>query len=124
MLTPLFLHHLDEALHRGCDTPGCAHDHSGALFLTPRCHPGVGVRVEQRDVPHGLPCGAAVSLRCWKCLAPVVQVALTTPLDLTPTCRHGHALDVLYSQGNVRVSCRRCHGVQGTGEVASYIPAS
>ena len=86
MLTPLFLHQLDEALHRGCDTPGCAHDHSGALFLTPRCHPGVGVRVEQRDVPHGLPCGAAVSLRCWKCLAPVVQVK--PPHDLRYTSVH------------------------------------
>jgi len=42
----LFLHQLDESTSRGCNTPGCSHDHSDGLFLTPLCHPGVGVRVE------------------------------------------------------------------------------
>ena len=46
MPRPVFLHQLDEALHRGCDTPGCAHEHGAEIFLTPRCHPGAGVRVE------------------------------------------------------------------------------
>jgi hypothetical protein len=63
-----------------------------------------------------------VHLRCWKCQAPVVQVALTTCLELTPTCRHGSALDVMYSAGNLTVSCRRCHAVSATGEVAPYRP--
>jgi hypothetical protein len=123
MSRPLFLHQLDEAVSRGCTTPGCTHDHGGDLFLTPRCHPGVGVRIETINDLHGLPCGGVVHLRCWKCQAPVVQVALTTRLDLTPTCRHGSALDVLYSEGNLTVSCRRCHAVQGTVDVAPYVPA-
>ena len=71
----------------------------------------------------GLPCCAAVGLRCWQCQRPVVQVALTTRLDLTPACRHGSALDVRYHEGNLTVSCRRCHTVQATGDVAPYIPA-
>jgi len=119
---PLFLHQLDEATSRGCTTPGCTHAHGGALFLTPRCHPGVGVRIEAMDDRHGLPCGAVVGLRCWKCQAPVVQVALRTSLELTPACRHGSALDVMYSEGNLTVSCRRCHGVQGQVDVAPYRP--
>jgi len=31
---------------------------------------------------------------------------------------HGSALDVMYSEGTLTVSCRRCHAVQGTVEVA------
>ena len=122
MPRPFFLHQLDEATRRGCQTPHCAHDHGGDLSLPPRCHPGVGVRIEAMDDLHGLPCGAVVGLRCWKCQAPVVQVALRTSLELTPACRHGSALDVMYSEGNLTVSCRRCHGVQGQVDVAPYRP--
>jgi hypothetical protein len=46
-----------------------------------------------------------VHLRCWTCQATVVQVALTTRLELTPACWHGSALDVMYSEGNLTVSC-------------------
>ena len=123
MQSPLFLHQLDEMTSRGCQTPNSSHDHGAELFLTPLCHPGVGVRVEAMDALHGLPCGAVVHLRCWRCQRPVVQVALTTRLELTPACRHGSALDVMYSEGNRTVSCRRCHTVQATGDVAPYIPA-
>jgi len=119
----LFLHQLDESTSRGCNTPGCSHDHSDGLFLTPLCHPGVGVRVEDVADLQGLPCCAAVGLRCWQCQRPVVQVALTTRLDLTPACRHGSALDVRYHEGNLTVSCRRCHTVQATVDVAPYVPA-
>ena len=122
MPSPLFLHQLDAMTSRGCDTPFCPHNHGAELYLTPRCHPGVGVRVEVMDDRHGLPCGAVVHLRCWKCQAPVVQVALTTCLDLTPACRHGSVLDVLYSEGNLTVSCRRCHAVYATVDVAPYGP--
>ena len=122
MPSPCFLHHLDEATSRGCQTPHCAHDHGGALSLPPRCHPGVGVRIEAMDDLHGLPCGAVVGLRCWTCPAPVVQVALLTRLDLTPACRHGSALDVRDSEGNLPGSCRRCQAVQGTVDVAPYGP--
>ena len=120
---PLFLHQLDEATSRGCDTPFCTHDHGAELYLTPRCHPGVGVRVEYMDDLHGLPCGAVVGLRCWKCQTPVVYVALTMRLNVTPTCRHGRALDVMYSEGNLTVSCRRCYAVAATMAVAPYVPA-
>jgi hypothetical protein len=123
MSLPLFLHQLDEAVNGGCQTPHCSHAHGGELFLTPRCHPGVGVRIESMEDLHGLPCGAVVGLRCWKCQAPVVEVALTTCLDLTPTCWHRSALDVLYRGGTLTVSCRRCHAGQGTVEVAPYVPA-
>ena len=123
MPSPLFLHQLDEMTSRGCQHPFCTHDHDAGIFLTPVCHPGVGVRVEDIDTPHGLPCGTVVHLRCWKCQAPVVQVALTTRLDLTPACRHGSALDVMYSEGNLTVSCRRCHAVYTTVDVAPYVPA-
>ena len=119
----LFLHHIDEMAGRGCGTPFCTHDHSDGLFLTPRCHPGVGVRLEYVEAPQGPPCRAAVGLRCWKCHAPVAEVALTTGLELTPACRHGSALDVRYYAGNLTVSCRRCHTVQGTADVAPYVPA-
>jgi hypothetical protein len=64
-----------------------------------------------------------VGLRCWKCHAPVVAVALTTRVDLTPACWHRSALDVLYSEGTLTVSCRRCHAVQGVVRVAAYVPA-
>jgi len=87
------------------------------------CHPEVGVRLEALEVVQGCPCGAVVHLRCWKCQAPVVQVALTTRLNLTPACRHRSVLDVMYREGNLTVSCRRCHAVYATGEVASYVPA-
>jgi hypothetical protein len=123
MPLPLFLHQMDERVAHGCSTPFCSHDHGAELFLTPMCHPRVGVRVEVIDDLHGLPCDAVVHLRCWKCQATVVQVALTRRLELTPACRHGTALDVLYSEGNLTVSCRRCHAVQGTGDVAPYVPA-
>jgi hypothetical protein len=123
MPRPVFLHQLDEMTRRGCDTPFCTHEHGAELYLTPRCHPGVGVRVESMEHLHGLPCGAVVGLRCWKCQAPVVQVALKTRVDLIPGCQHGRALDVLYSAGTLTVSCRRCHAVQATGEVAPYVPA-
>jgi hypothetical protein len=119
---PLFLHQLDEATSRGFQTPSCSHDHGDTLFLTPACHPGVGVRVEAINDHQGLPCGAVVGLRCWKCQRPVVQVALTTPITLTPTCRHGSALDVLYTEGSLTVSCRRCHAVAATIPVAAYAP--
>jgi hypothetical protein len=123
MSRPLFLHQLDEAVSRGCDTPGCAHEHGAEIFLTPRCHPGAGVRLAYGDDLQGLPCGARVGLRCWKCLAPVVDVALTRRVDVTPACRHGRALDVLYREGNLEVSCRRCHAVAATMTVAPYVPA-
>jgi len=123
MPRPVFLAQLDEALHRGCDTPGCAHEHGAEIFLTPRCHPGAGVRVEVLDDSQGLPCAAVLGLRCWKCLTPVVHVALMTRVDVTPVCRHGRALDVLYSGGNLTVSCRRCHAVSATLTVAPYVPA-
>ena len=122
MLTPLFLHQLDEATRGGCQTPHCAHDHGGELFLTPRCHPGVGVRVADIDDHQGLPCGGVVGLQCWKCQRPVVQVALTRPVVLTPTCWHRSALDVLYTEGQLTVSCRRCHAVAATLSVAPYVP--
>jgi len=123
MPRPVFLHQLDAMTSRGCDTPCCAHEHGAELYLTPRCHPGVGVRVEAMDDLPGRPCGAIVGLRCWKCQAPVVEVALTARVDLTPACRHGRALDVLYSEGNLTVSCRRCHAVAATMVVAPYVPA-
>jgi hypothetical protein len=123
MLRPLFLHQLDDMTSRGCQTPHCPHDHGGELFLTPVCHPGVGVRVEVIDDLHGFPCNAVVHLRCWKCQRPVVQVALTARLDLTPACRHGSALDVMYSEGHLTVSCRRGHAVYATVDVAPYVPA-
>jgi hypothetical protein len=122
MSRPVFLHHLDEAVARGCQTPHCPHDHGSEIFLTPLCHPGVGVRIEHLDAWQGIPCAAVVGLRCWRCQRPVVQVALTTRLALTPACRHGRALDVMFSAGHLTVSCRRCHAVQGTGEVAPYGP--
>jgi hypothetical protein len=52
----------------------------------------------------------------------VVRVALTPPVALTPTCRHGSALDVLYTEGNLTVSCRRCHAVAAIMAVAVYVP--
>jgi len=122
MPSPLFLHQLDEATSRGCQTPHCSHAHGDELYLTPRCHPGVGVRVEVMEEVPGLPCNAVAHLRCWKCQASVVQVALTTRLALSPTCRHGSALDVMYSAGNLTVSCRRCHAVSATVDVAPYGP--
>jgi hypothetical protein len=122
MPSPLFLHQLDEAVDRGCQTPHCPHEHSGELFLTPVCHPGAGVRIEAVDDLHGLPGGAVVGLRCWKCQRPVVQVALATRPEFTPAYQHGSALDVLYSAGNLTVNCRRCHAVQGTVDVAPYGP--
>jgi hypothetical protein len=122
MPSPVFLHQLDEAVDRGCQTPHWAHDHGGELCLPPQCHPGVGVRLETLDDRRGLPWGAVVGLRCWKCQAPVVQGALTTRLTLTPACRHGSARAVMYSEGNLTVSCRRGHTVQGTVEVAPYGP--
>src|SRR5438552_6762943 len=114
---PLFLHQLDEATSRGCTTPGCTHAHGGALFLTPRCHPGVGVRIEAMDDRHGLPCGAVVGLRCWRCQAPLVQVALRLAFNPTRARGHGGALYLCYSEGNLTESGRRCHGVQGKVEV-------
>jgi hypothetical protein len=54
MPSPFFLHQLDEMTSRGCDTPCCPHDHGAELYLTPRCHPGVGMRVEVMDALHGL----------------------------------------------------------------------
>ncbi len=66
MARPLFLHHLDEAVERGCQTPNCPHDHGSEIFLTPLCHPGVGVRIENLDEVPGLPCAAVVGLRCWR----------------------------------------------------------
>ena len=123
MVRPLFLHQLDDMTSRGCQTPHCPHDHGGELFLTPVCHPGVGVRVEVMDDLHGFPCNVVAHLRCWKCQRPVVQVALTVRLDLTSACRHGSALDVMYSEGHLTVSCRRCHAVSATGDVAPYVPA-
>ena len=122
MPRPLFLHELDEMTSRGCDNPYCAHNHGAELFLTPVCHPGVGVRVEAMEDLHGFSCSAVVGLRCWKCQTPVVQVALTTRFELTPACRHGSALDVMYSAGNLTVSCRRCHAVCGRVDVAPYGP--
>ncbi len=122
MARPLFLPHLDEAVERGCQTPHCPHAHGSAIFLTPLCHPGVGVRIEHLDEWPGLPCAAVVGLRCWRGQRPVVQVALTTRLARTPVCRHGSALDVRYSAGNLTVSCRRCQAVQGTVAVAPYGP--
>src|SRR5438477_7352351 len=120
MPSPLFLHQLDEAASRGCTIPGCTHEHGGELFLTPRCHPGVGVRIEAMDALVGLPCGAVVHLRCWKCQAPIVQVALTMPLTLTPACRHGSALYLLDNEGNLIFSCLAPHAVQGQVDAAPY----
>jgi hypothetical protein len=81
------------------------------------------VCVEVMDALQGFPCNAGVHLRCCKCQRPVVQVALTARLDLTPACWHGSALDVMYSEGHLTVSCRRCHAVYATGDVAPYVPA-
>jgi len=98
MLRPVFLPHLDEAIERGCQPPNCPHDHGSAIFLTSRCHPGGGVRIENLDELPGIPCAAVVGLRCWRCPRLVVQVALITRLELTPACRHGSALDGMYKQ--------------------------
>ena len=93
-----FLHQLDEALHRGCDTPGCAHEHGAEIFLTPRCHPGAGVRVEVLDDS-----GASVCRRAGAALLEVSHTGGPCRLDDArrrhPVCRHGRALDVLYSGG-------------------------
>ena len=98
MLRPVFLPHLDEAIERGCQPPNCPHDHGSAIFLTSRCHPGGGVRIENLDELPGIPCAAVVGLRCWRCPRLVVQVALITRLELTPACRHGSALDGMYRE--------------------------
>ena len=122
MPLPVGWHQREARVAQGCAHPLCAHDDGAALWLTPVCHPGVGVCVAVRGAPRGSPCGAVVLLRCWPCRALVVQVALTTPVIRTPTCRYGRALDVMDSAGNLTVRCRRCHAVQGAGAVAPYGP--
>jgi hypothetical protein len=118
-----FLHTLDALTSRGCDNPLCHHDHSTGLFLVPLCHAGVGVRLDLHAAPPGLSYAAVAHLRCRRCRASVIEVALATPFELTPTCRHGRALDVCYHEGCLTVSCRRCAAGQGSVDVAAYRPA-
>jgi hypothetical protein len=101
--------------------PFCTHAHTDALYLSALCHQGTGVRVDYAPDRPDLPCGAILRLRCRRCTAFVTQIALIERVTLTPTCRHGRALDVRYSQGQVTVMCRRCQAPQGTAAVAPYI---
>lgn len=50
-------------LARGCQEPGCTHDHGNELALHQRCHPGVGTYawLQEKD---GI---AIVDLRCRQC---------------------------------------------------------
>jgi len=116
-----FLHHLDELAARGCCDPGCPHEHLQEAYVTSRCHAGAGLRVDYAPNDPGLPCGAILRLRCRRCQAFVTQIALIERVTLTPTCRHGRALDVRYRQGQVTVMCRRCQAPHGTAAVAPYI---
>ena len=123
MPDPVLLHQLDEIGSRGCGNPFCSHDHMDAFALVARCHPGRGLRVDYAADRPDLPCGAILWLRCRRCLGPVMEIALTTRVALTPTCRHERALDVQYNAGQVTVLCQRCHAVQATADVAAYVPA-
>jgi len=123
MPDPVFLHQLDEIGSRGCGNPFCTHDHLETFALVPRCHPSRGVQVDYAADRPDLPCGAVLRVRCRRCLGPVLEIALTTRVPLTPTCRHGRALDVIYDAGQVTVRCQRCHAVQATADVAAYVPA-
>jgi hypothetical protein len=118
----LFLHQLDELTSQGCSTPSCVHQHSDELFLTPRCHPGVGVRVGITDDVADLPCDAVLQLCCWQCHAEIVQVAITRPTSDLGTCAHQSALDVAYRAGRLTASCRRCHVLYFRAPVAAYVP--
>jgi hypothetical protein len=122
MPDPVFLHQLDEIGSRGCGNPFCTHDHRETCALVPRCHPRSGVRVDYAAVRPDLPCGAVLRLRCRRCLGPVLEIAVTARVALTPPCRHGRACDVQYRAGHVTVRCHRCHAVQGTAAVAPSVP--
>ena len=117
-----FLHYLDEMAARGCIDPLCTEDHLEEAYITSRCHPGAGVRVDYAADRPDLPCGAVFWLRCHRCQASVTQIALQERVTFTPTCRHGRGVDVRYAHGQVTVECRRCHAPQGTAEVAPYVP--
>lgn len=122
MRNPVFLHQLDELCNRGCGNPSCTHIHTDELYLIPLCHEGVGLRVDYAEARPDLPCGAVLWLRCRRCQAHVVAIALTAHVPLVPTCRHGRALDVRYQGGQVTVMCRRCSAPHGTADVAPYVP--
>jgi len=122
MPDPVFLHQLDEIGARGCGNPFCTHDHLETVALVPRCHPGRGVRVDYAADRLDLPCGAVLRLRCRRCLGPVLEIALTARVALTPMCRHERACAVQYNAGQVTVLCQRCHAVQATADVAPYVP--
>jgi hypothetical protein len=85
---PVFLHQLDEIGSRGCGKPFCTPDDLDASTVVPRCHPGRGLRVDYAADRPDLPCGAVLRLRCRRCLGPVMEIALTARVALTPTCRH------------------------------------
>ena len=122
MPDPVFLHEMDQLLDRGCGNPLCQHSHTDEIFLNPLCHEGTGLRVDDAPDRPDLPCGAVLRLRCRRCAKLAVEIALRERVPLTPTCRHGRALDVLYQGGRVTVMRRRCQAPQGTADVAPYVP--
>ena len=93
-----FLHHLDELVAGGCQSPVCPHEHSDGLFLAPFCHGPVGVCVGITDEVEGLPCDAVLQLRCWRCHAEITQVAIVAPVTDFHSCAHEQACDVLYNR--------------------------
>ena len=122
MPAPVFLHQLDAIGSRGGENPFCTHDHLEAFALVAWCHPGRGLRVDYAADRPDLPCGAVLRPRCRRCLGPVMEIALTARVALTPTCRHERALDVQYNAGQVTVLCQRGHAVQARADMAAYVP--
>jgi hypothetical protein len=116
-----FLEDLEADTAHGCMDPACTsthhHDQRG-LFLVPLCHPRAGVRVSMSPVLDSSPFDAILHVHCWKCRAEVSHMAMRAPGTAGPGCLHWRKdtqigpADVQYSDGQLAVTCRRCHALK------------
>jgi prepilin-type processing-associated H-X9-DG protein len=116
----LFLDAMDAMVGHGCANPDCTHEHDDeAMALTSRCHPATGVCIGFTDQVGDMPCALILQCACWTCHTAVGFVAVGPPFTKGPGCRHRGAMDVLYQDGRVTITCRRCDSVAVTCTVAA-----
>jgi len=111
-----YLADLDDLVQTRCPDPACDATPETVRTLTMACHPTTGCRVRL------LADGTTVRLRCGLCRQFGLDIAVTPPAQLTPSCRHRRrAVEVVYVEGALLVTCR-CGAPVAALEVQRYIP--
>lgn len=98
---------LDLIAARGCQIPGCSHEHKEeGIFVHSKCHPEKGVFAlfeEDESLPF------TAKIICAKCTNPIVQVLVEVPNELwLCECRASQQVSYHADEHQLKISCAKC----------------